>query len=296
MKIPLLDGSTARASAYDVQPITDAEFAALRHLIYETAGIHLSESKPALVSARLARRVRSLGYHTFSEYHDHLRSHDPGGVELREMINCITTNKTSFFREPHHFTFLRERVLEPFAEEARARPDSSLRIWSAGCSSGEEPYTIAMTCREAVQGMAIQNVRILASDINTEVLMKAAAGVYPAALADDVPPELRRRHLMRGTGASAGYVRVRPELQALVAFRRINLTGPLWPIRTRFDAIFCRNTMIYFDRATQATLVDRFADALKPGGFLVVGHSENLHGMDARFESMRGTVYRLKAH
>ncbi len=272
--------------------LSGAEFEVFRRLVRESAGIHLSDAKRALVSARLAKRLRHYGYTSYRQYLEHLAQHDPLRDELQVMVNCITTNKTSFFREPHHFDFLREHVLVPFAGARRHGP-AQLRIWSAGCSTGEEPYTIAMTVRSVLPRCTADEVRILASDINTEVLARAARGLYPESALEDAPLDLMAPHLLRGKGPRAGVIRVRPELQPLIAFREINLTGGRWPIRTRFDVIFCRNVIIYFDRETQRALVERFVQYLKPGGFLILGHSENLHGIEHRLTSLRGTIYQL---
>ncbi len=274
--------------------ITDKEFCAFRDLILKEAGISLSDAKRPLVCSRLGRRLRHLGFRTFSQYLDYLMTHDPRGEERLTMINCITTNKTGFFREPHHFEFLREQVLPQLRQRALAGGQWRLRVWSAGCSSGEEPFSIAITVREALGSLSGWDVKILASDIDTEMLGTGEAGVYPEQKLENVPEKIQRRYFLRGTGELAGYLKARPEIRDLIAFRRINLTEDPWPIQTRFDVIFCRNVIIYFSRETQQGLFERMAGYLAPDGYLMVGHSENLHWLSDLFVSVRGTIYRLR--
>ncbi|MBI4562946.1 MAG: protein-glutamate O-methyltransferase CheR [Candidatus Rokubacteria bacterium] len=269
--------------------ITDREFQRFRALVYEQTGIALTDTKRQLVCSRLGRRLRYYGYATFSQYYQHLVERDPEGQEILRMVNAITTNKTDFFREGHHFDFLRSEVLAPLA--ARAGAPRSLRIWSAGCSSGEEPYSIAITVLEAFGALRLWDVRILASDIDTEMLAIANAGVYPAERAAPVPRALRDRYFLKGRGAQEGLVRVRREVQELVDFRRINLREDAWPIRTLLDCVFCRNVIIYFDRPLQQRVVARLAETLKPGGYLFLGHSESLLGMRVGLRHLRNTVY-----
>jgi chemotaxis protein methyltransferase CheR len=205
------------------------------------------------------------------------------------MVDCITTNKTDFYREPHHFDFLRGVLFPAFKAEA-GRTGRRVRLWSAGCASGEEPYTIAIEALEALGSG--WDLKVLASDIDTEVLSAAAEGIYSLERASPLPDPLLRRYFLRGTGRYAGFVKVRREVKDLVVFRRINLLDDPWPIRTRFDAIFCRNVMIYFDRATQRRLVERFSASLAEGGSLFVGHSESPFGLTDDLEFVRNTIYR----
>lgn len=269
--------------------ITDEEFEAVRSLLYRETGIALGESKRDMARSRLGRRLRHHGVATFGEYLGLVRG-DPAG-ERQEFINALTTNKTDFFREPHHFDFLRDTLVP----RVRAAGGRRLRVWSAGCSTGEEPYTLAATLRDACPAADGWDVRILATDIDTAVLAAAERGVYPAERVAALPPDVLRRCFLRGTGANAGRVAVRPELRGMVAFRRVNLVAEPWPVRGRFDAIFCRNVVIYFDRPTQRRLLERFAGHLSPDGFLFLGHSENLHGVSDAFAPVGGTVYRPRA-
>ncbi len=274
--------------------ITDKEFSAFQHLILNEAGISLGDAKRPLVCSRLGRRLRHLGLQTFSQYLDYLMTRDPAGQERLTMINCITTNKTDFFREAHHFDFLREQVLPQLRQQALYGAPRRLRVWSAGCSSGEEPFSIAITVREVFGALSGWDVKILASDIDTETLKIGEAGVYPVQKLDNVPEAFRQRYFLRGTGERAGCVKTRPEIRDLIAFRRINLTEESWPIQTRFDVVFCRNVIIYFSRETQKRLFERVAGYLAPGGYLMVGHSENLHWLSDLFVPVRGTIYRLR--
>ena len=274
--------------------IGPAEFAMLRRLIHREAGICLNEGKREMICARLGKRLRELGLGGYREYCEYLSNDDRSGVELRRMINCVTTNKTGFFREPHHFHFLRDRFFPELRARAERGGPKRVRIWSAGCSTGMEPYTIAMMIRERFGRLADWDIRILASDIDSDVLAIAERGIYDAECLDDVPAEMHR-HFERGGGLPADKVRVRPELRQMIAFRRLNLVAEPWPIRTKFDCIFCRNVVIYFDRPTQQRLFGRFADHLNPDGCLFVGHSENLHTATDRFVPLGNTIYRWKS-
>ena len=277
--------------AHAALSITDAEFQRFRRLVHEQTGIALNDSKRPLLCARLGKRLRRWGYSTFSEYYAHLTERDPRGEELMRMVNAITTNKTEFFREGHHFDILRAQVAATAARAGYEGP-RTLRMWSAGCSSGEEPYSMAITVLDTLGRARSWDVRILASDIDTDILATAAAGVYAEERVEAVPVELRQRYFVRGRGAQSGFVRVRGEARELVTFRRINLRDDVWPIRTPLDAIFCRNVLIYFDRDLQQCLATRFLELLKPGGLLFLGHSESLVGMRAGLEHVGNTAYR----
>jgi chemotaxis protein methyltransferase CheR len=270
--------------------ITVKEFQSFRALVFEQTGIALNDTKRPLVCARLGKRLRYWGYTTFSEYYEHLRERDPHGEELVRMINAMTTNKTEFFRESHHFGFLGREVLPRMASRATAGSPRRLRIWSAGCSSGEEPYSAALAVLEGLPRAAAWDIRILASDIDTEMLTRGKEGAYPAETAAGVPADWRSRYFVP-RGDRDGWVRVRPEVRELVTFRRINLRDETWPIRTTFDCIFCRNVIIYFDRTLQQAVVARLVEHLKPGGYLFLGHSESLLGMRMGLRNVANTVY-----
>ncbi|QJW98014.1 CheR family methyltransferase [Frigoriglobus tundricola] len=281
---PTHDTNEVTASGFALR---DAEFEAICAYLYEEVGIALGGTKRDMVSSRLAKRLRHFGLNSFGEYLRRVRAGDPVG-ERQEFINCLTTNKTDFFREPHHFAFLRDTIVP----RLRAAGKKRVRVWSAGCSTGEEPYTLAMTLAAACPAADGWDVRILASDIDTGVLAGAARGVYDADRTRDVAPDLLHRYFRRGTGAQAGKVAARPELRDLIEFRQINLIGSQWALNARFDVIFCRNVVIYFDRETQHRLLTRFAAQLDPNGYLFMGHSENIHWMADTFVSLGGTVYR----
>ncbi|HET9958148.1 MAG TPA: protein-glutamate O-methyltransferase CheR, partial [Polyangiaceae bacterium] len=271
--------------------LTDADFEAFRELILQRSGISLAATKRSLLCGRLARRLRHFGFSTFTQYYQYVTRQDRSGSELRELINRITTNKTEFFRENHHFEFLTREVLTPLRTQAANGGPRRLRIWSAGCSTGEEPYSIAITIAEALP-LDGWDVRILASDIDTEVLQHAAAGEYPTSSLERVPAALRKRWFTSAATHSRQF-RIHPELRKLVSFRQINFISEPWPIQSQFDVIFCRNVTIYFNRDVQRRLYERFARLLRPDGFLVAGHSENLHWLSHLFTPQGSTVYRV---
>lgn len=273
--------------------ISDREFNAFRELIYEVAGINLSPTKRALVCSRLAKRLRELRIGSFAEYYAYLMSEGTGSAECQAMINCITTNKTNFFRESHHFDYLREQFLPRLSDRARAGHPRRLRIWSAGCSTGEEPYTIAMSLLQYFgPQIASWDIRVLASDIDTEVLGRARAGAYSLTQLEDVPSRLRQQYFQQGDGDcwQAG-----PELKRLITFRQINLIKSPWPLQAKFDLIFCRNVLIYFDRETQIRIVSRMAEFLGDDGMLFLGHSENIDWSAGLLTSLGHTMFARKA-
>lgn len=277
------------------QRISDRDFNAIRAMIYQEAGISLSDAKRALVYSRLAKRLRHLNLRDHAEYLDYLLTRDPEGAERQVMINCLTTNKTDFFREAHHFTFLRERVFPQIERAAAQGKPRRLRIWSAACSSGEEPYTIAMTMLEHFGSLRGWDVQVLASDINTEVLRKAAEGIYALERIDGLDDRIQRKFFLRGVGSRAGFCQVRPEVRRLVSFRQINFMDQHWPLKSRFDVIFCRNVIIYFDAATQQQLLPRLVGQLTDNGHLMLGHSENLHWLSELLAPLGNTVYQRRA-
>lgn len=262
-----------------------SDFAFIASAIYEDAGIHLPASKANLVYSRLAKRLRALGLESFRDYCALVGSED-GAQERAQMIAALTTNVTRFFREPHHFDHLR-RVVEPLVKEIRS--GRRLRIWSAGCSSGQEPYSIALSLLSLIPDARAYDVRILATDINPLVLETARKAVYPAEEAVSVPADLRRSW-MEGTGT--GNLRLDEAPRGLVTFRQLNLIGG-WPMKGPFDAVFCRNVVIYFDEKTQMRLLNRISPLIRPGGHLYLGHSERLIGPAEQLFRVDGTtVYR----
>ena len=262
---------------------TARDFERVRTLIYRQAGISLSEAKREMVYSRLARRLRVKGMTTFGTYLDYLESGADAG-EWEAFTNALTTNLTAFFREAHHFPLLAEHML------GAKKP---LSIWCSASSTGEEPYSIAMTVCEAF-GTLNPPVSIIATDIDTNVLAMAANGVYPLERVDKLGNDRLKRFFQRGKGDRAGLVRVRPELRRLVEFKPLNLLATSWPVRGPFDAIFCRNVMIYFDKPTQTRILTRFAPLMKPEGLLFAGHSENFMHVSDAFKLRGKTVYELE--
>ena len=260
--------------------LSGVDFERIRQLIYQRAGISLHAGKQAMVYSRLSRRLRETGQRSFAEY---LQALEHGGSESdwQEFVNCLTTNLTAFFREEHHFHAL--------VEDLRARTSRPLRIWCNAASTGEEPYSLAMTVVETLGASA--QAKLVCSDIDTKVLATAQRGVY-AADARGLSPERLRRHFMRGTAQNAGSIRVKPELSRLVEFRTFNLMSASWSaLGEPFDIVFCRNVMIYFDNPTQRKVLERIHAAMKPGGLLYVGHSENFTESRDLFRLRGKTVY-----
>jgi chemotaxis protein methyltransferase CheR len=267
---------------------SNEDFKTLSKLAYEHAGIVLAETKRNLIYGRLSRRLRALGLTTFRDYRAYLMG-GGGASEMQNFINSISTNLTKFFRESHHFDHFRSTVVVPFAS-GRGRHSQRLRVWSAGCSTGEEPYTIAVILHKEMNDVARHDVRILATDIDTDVLGKAERGEYPANSVDDVP-KAYRSYFESAEGERGPIVQVSQMARSLIAFRQLNLLET-WPFQGPFDAIFCRNVMIYFDGPTKAALVDRFIKKLIPGGWLYIGHSESLLGSHPGLKLMGRTIYR----
>jgi chemotaxis protein methyltransferase CheR len=262
----------------------DNDFRKLAKLVMDTAGIVLGEKKRAFIHGRLGRRLRALGLADFSEYCDLLETR-AGDDERLNLINAITTNHTSFFRESHHFDYLTKTILPAVANSNRG--SKRLRIWSAGCSSGEEPYTIAMTLRGHQPALTGWDVKILATDLDTNVISHAADGIYDADRIESIPDPFRKRYVTSQDGRGV----MREELRDLITFANLNLLGE-WPMSGPFDVIFCRNVVIYFDKQTQRRLFDRYAEILRPDGWLFIGHSESLLNVTDRFDLVGRTVYR----
>lgn len=275
-----IEGTRAKSAEFE---LTDPDFQAITRKIGEHAGIVLSDVKRDMVYGRLVRRLRALGLRRFSDYCELLESGDAG--ELEHFVNALTTNLTAFFREAHHFEYLRTKLLPVQIRENESR---RLRIWSAGCSTGEEAYSLAMVLADNLPSG--WDVRILATDLDTQVVRTATEGRYPIERIHGIDPACRKRWFLRGKGASEGMVQVRPELKELITFRSLNLLGD-WPMRGSFDIIFCRNVVIYFDKPTQRALFERFAEQLKPDGRLFIGHSETLYRVSERFRLIGNTVY-----
>jgi len=261
---------------------TSRDFERVRALIYKRAGIALADSKQEMVYSRLARRLRATGIRSFEAYLDSLESKSDDG-EWEAFTNALTTNLTSFFREAHHFPILAEHV------NGKKEP---ITVWCAASSTGEEPYSIAMTLCEAL-GSSAPAAHVVATDIDTNVLNVASAGIYTIDRLDKMAPERAKRFFLKGRGDQAGLVRVRPELRQMVTFKQLNLLSDNWPVSGPFDVIFCRNVMIYFDKPTQSRILARFAPLMKPDALLFAGHSENFLYVSDAYKLRGKTVYEL---
>jgi chemotaxis protein methyltransferase CheR len=261
---------------------THGDFERVRALIYKRAGISLADSKQEMVYSRLARRLRATGISSFNQYLDDLEA-GRMGEEWESFTNALTTNLTSFFREAHHFPLLAEHVKD------LPRP---ITIWCSASSTGEEPYSIAMTLCEAFNTLT-PPAQVIATDIDTNVLATAQAGVYPLDRIAKMEPARARRFFLKGKGSQEGLVRVRPELQQMITFKQLNLLSDSWPVTGPFDAIFCRNVMIYFDKPTQRKILDRFVPMMKPHALLFAGHSENFLYVSDHLKLRGKTVYEL---
>ena len=265
--------------------LTTKEFRLFQALVHREAGIALSDQKRALLVGRLAPRLRALAIESFGAYYDHVRGDH---VELVRMIDSICTNETQFFREPKQFAFLENDVLPAWraAGEAGSRP-KQVRVWSAACSTGEEPYSIAMSLAEHLPGWSID---ILASDLSTKVLDRAASGIWPIERSTQIPAHYRKTFMLRGSRSQEGKMAARPELASLIRFVRLNLNHESYPVGGRFDLIFCRNVLIYFDAPSKNRVIDRLLDRLDPHGYLFLGHAESLNNHD-RVRAAGPTVY-----
>ncbi|HVU52494.1 MAG TPA: protein-glutamate O-methyltransferase [Polyangia bacterium] len=273
----------------DVKPLEQGEFGLFQRIVHREAGIHLGDIKLALVASRLLRRIRELGLSTYGAYY---RRVVEDRSELTLMLDAITTNETQFFREGRHFELLTERLIPAWRDEAaRGARDRRVRVWSAGCSTGEEPYSLAMTLLDALPPEEGWDVQILATDLSTRVLEIARTGVYTAEKAAGIPRGHLQTFMLRGVGRQDGNVKVSPALQAAVSFRRLNLNDEAWDVGGPFDAILCRNVFIYFNQTTRNRIVAQLLGHLRPRGHFFVGHSESLGGTPG-LETVIPTVYR----
>lgn len=276
-----INENTSREFAF-----TEKDFNHLRKISNTHTGIVVTDDKYDMYYSRLVKRLRKLGLNSFAEYVTYLEKNRD--TEFTPFIDSITTNLTSFFRENHHFEMLRSRLLPDLTSQS-----NEVRVWSAGCSTGEEPYSIAITLKEFSLTQPAMRPRLLASDIDTTVLSKAASGVYDVSRVNGLPQSMLKRWFMRGKDNNEGMVKVSKELQQFMEFRQVNLMQD-WPIKDKFHIIFCRNVVIYFDRPTKMRLLDRYANQLVDNGYLILGHSESLNGLTERFDTIGKTVYQKK--
>lgn len=274
--------------AADSDRIGARQFKALAALIHAEAGINLKASKQTMLEGRLRRRARAAGLTTVGEYCDLVLSPEVDRREIEHLINAVTTNKTDFFREPLHFDFLLETVLPEFAENRQRM----IRCWSAACSTGAEPYTLAMLLDEFAGQNRGTDYQVVATDLDTEVLATGIKGIYPREMIAPVPKNLRQRYVLESKSPGRAEVRIAPELRRKVAFGRLNLMDARYPLDMPMDIIFCRNVLIYFDKPTQEAVVNRLCERLRPGGYLFLGHSESITGFSHCLTQVAGTVFR----
>lgn len=267
-------------------PFGDREFNQVRAIIQEMTGINMGVSKRQLLYRRLTTRLKALNMDSIPQYLELLRSGN--ATEIEQFTNAVTTNLTSFFRENHHFEYLANTIL-PEVVRQKSSGNKRLRIWSAGCSTGEEPYSLAMTLRESMPDLASWDAKVLCTDLDTNVVATAAAGLYAENRVEKVPAAYMRKWFSK----KGDLYEARSELKALLTFKQLNLMNE-WPMRGKFDAIFCRNVVIYFDKPTQRVLMKRYAEILEEGGFLILGHSESLFKVSDQFELIGKTIYRKK--
>jgi chemotaxis protein methyltransferase CheR len=272
--------------------INDRDFARLSSFIHNEYGIKMPEGKRVLLESRLRKRLRVLGMNSYSEYCDYLFSPEGAENELIHMIDVVTTNKTDFFREPKHFEYLVQTVLPELINRYGATIRRKYTVWSAGCSTGEEPYTLAMVLSEFAEKQHGFYFSILATDISTRVLERAGLGIYKEDAVAPLPTALKMKYILRSKDKNKNLVRVAPELRALIKFRRLNFMDSDFGMKEPVDIIFCRNVIIYFDRPTQEKLLNRFCHHLIPGGYLFMGHSETLNGLGVPIVSAGPMVYR----
>ena len=304
MALPTLDASPL---SMDLR-----EFKVFRELIHRETGIWLRDGKQIMLAARLSKRMRHHGLSNFAEYATYVQKVQDGGKELAEIINCVTTNKTSFFREMHHFDFLAQTLVPALLAGALLGRARNVRIWSAACSTGEEAYSIAISLLDALKaGHAPGSmapipgqpssapggwqIEVVASDIDTVVLARAAQGIYDQDALEEVPSAMRTRYFLRGKGDMSGQVRVKKEVAQLVKFQRLNLMDEKWTIDGLFDVIFFRNALIYFNRETQELFLRKMLRYLKPRGYLILGHSEHVPWLNDSVEALSNTVHQLRA-
>lgn len=287
------EGAPRRAALVEPRPlatVSDRDFLRFQALINREAGIWLAPVKKALLVGRLARRLRELGLHGYGEYYDRVVE---DGAERVRMLDAICTNETHFFREPRHFDLLAERIVPAWVAEADAgRRPRRARVWSAACSTGEEPYSLAMSLLSALPGWEVE---ILATDLSTKVLARAEDGLWPVEKAKEIPTPYLKAFMLRGFGSQEGLMKAGPEIRRLIRFARLNLSQEPYPAIGHFDLVFCRNVLIYFDRDTKAKVVNRLIDRLVPGGHLFLGHAESLGGLSTRARAVVPTVYQLAA-
>lgn len=280
---------------YQLPEMSDREFNYLKDLVNSQCGIKLSPVKKCMLNSRLVKRLRALGLNSFRQYCQYLKSNDGLSKELPNMLDLVTTNKTEFFREKHHFDFLSQHILPQFVSQIEhSGQKDPLVIWSAGCSSGEEPYTLAMVLASFFEKTSFQDFSIIGTDICNDALHSAKQAIYSEEKILPIPKPMKKKYLMQGKGPFRGFYRVVPELRKKVVYRYFNLLNADFGNKESYLTIFCRNTMIYFDKKMQADLLEKFYAKLVPGGYLFIGHSETLQGQTDKFERVAVSVYKKR--
>jgi chemotaxis protein methyltransferase CheR len=291
-EIPPHHAAASMAATARLKPLTAREFARFQATIYREAGIRLAAGKEALLVGRLTRRLRALGLDSFGAYHD-LVAADP--AERTRMLEAVCTHETHFFREPRHFELLERTLLPEWRRKAAAGERARrARVWSAAASSGQEAYTLAMVLDHHLPAAEGWEVEIMATDLSERVLEQARTALYPVEKAVEIPAPYLKKYMLRGTRTQEGWMKVGPEAAGKVSFSRVNLNEAVYPVSGRFDLVFCRNVLIYFDRASRTGVIDRLLDRLEPGGLLFLGHAESLNGITGRVRSVAPTVYALR--
>jgi len=270
--------------------LTDVEFRKFSKLVYDRCGIFLTDAKKELVKARLGKRIRSGPFKSFHDYYEYVVN-DSSGKELIVLLDAISTNYTFFFREAKHFEYLKNVFLPDLMIRKRNQKNKKIRIWSAGCSSGEEAYSLVITLLEVIENPFFWDILIIGTDLSTHALKTAESGIYLAEKVKDLPSFILKKYFLKGADKLENYVRVKNHLKSYVHFQRLNLMES-FPFKNTFDCIFCRNVMIYFDKKNQAELVNRFYDYLNPGGILIIGHSESLTGIPHSYNYIQPSIYR----
>lgn len=268
--------------------LSDSEFEEIRTVIKDMTGISMSAAKRQLIYRRLQTRLKATGISSFKTYLELLKKGDPG--EQEAFTNAVTTNLTSFFREKHHFDFLATTII-PEIVAKKGNSSRRIRIWSAGCSTGEEPYSIAITLKESLKSIDRWDAKLLCTDLDSDVLNTGKTGIYPQDRVEKIPVKQLRRWFRKNGARDDERVKVSEDLQNIITFKQLNLMDD-WPMRGRFDVIFCRNVVIYFDKPTQRVLMDRYAEILEDDGYLILGHSESLFNVSDRFTLLGNTIYR----
>jgi len=276
-------------SIHQSPALTETDFIKISRLVYDQSGISLSDAKKELVKARLGKRIRTGNFQSFGEYYKHVIN-DQSGEEIILLLDSISTNFTHFFREKNHFEYLNNQFL-PQITKRTGKNQKKLRVWSAGCSSGEEPYTIAITLLESIPSSQGWDLKILATDISTKVLIDAQSGIYHKERIEVLSPDLIKKYFLRGENQWRNYVKVKPWVKSLVKFQRLNLMES-FSFNESFDCIFCRNVMIYFDKKARETLVNRLYGSLEKEGVLFIGHSESLTGIEHPFQYVKPAIYK----